>query len=78
MLLIPKHFFSLKLIQFLQKIYDKRDYFDFDIIVNFQFLDGDVASRLFYGVYIYIYLNLFTLRGHLHMFQNYFNRCNKF
>ena len=33
------------------KIYDKCDYFDFDI-VNFPFLDGDVPSRPSYGVYI--------------------------
>ena len=33
------------------KIYDKRDYFDFDI-VNFPFLDGDVPRRTSYGVYI--------------------------
>ena len=33
------------------KIYDKRDEFDFDI-VNFPFLDGDVARSSSYGVYI--------------------------
>ena len=33
------------------KIYDKRDYFDFDI-VNFSYLDGDVPCRPSYGVYI--------------------------
>ena len=33
------------------KIYDKRDYFDFDI-VNLPFLDGDVPRRPSYGVYI--------------------------
>ena len=33
------------------KIYDKRDDFDFDV-VNFPFLDGDVARRTSYGVYI--------------------------
>ena len=33
------------------KIYDKRDYFDFDI-VNFPFLDGDVPRRPSNGVYI--------------------------
>ena len=32
------------------KIYDKRD--DFDFIVNFPFLDGDVPRRASYGVYI--------------------------
>ena len=34
------------------KIYDKRDYFDFDILVNFPFLDGDLPRRPSYGVYI--------------------------
>ena len=33
------------------KIYDKRDYFDFNI-VNFPILDGDVPSSTSYGVYI--------------------------
>ena len=33
------------------KIYDKRDYFDFDI-VNFPFLDGDDLRRTSNGVYI--------------------------
>ena len=32
------------------KIYDKNDYFDFDIL-NFPFLDGDVPRRPSYGVY---------------------------
>ena len=39
------------------KIYDKRDYFDFDI-VNFPFLDGDIPRSTSYGVYI---LNLFVM-----------------
>ena len=34
------------------KIYDKRDDFDFDVIVNFPFLDGDVPRSASYGVYI--------------------------
>ena len=33
------------------KIYDKRDDFDFDIVI-FPFLDGDVHRRASYGVYI--------------------------
>ena len=33
------------------KIYDKCDYFDFDV-VNFPFLDGDVPRSTSYGVYI--------------------------
>ena len=44
------------------KIYDRRDHFDFDI-VDFPFLDGDVPLM----VYMYIYLNLFALPGHLRM-----------
>ena len=40
------------------KIYDKRDYFDFDI-VNFPFLDGDVPRSASYGVFSF--LNLFDL-----------------
>ena len=39
------------------KIYDKRDYFDLDI-VNFPFLDGDVSHLT---SYVYIFLNLFDL-----------------
>ena len=42
------------MIQFQQKIYDKRDDFD---IVNFPFLDGEVPRRPSYGVYILIYRN---------------------
>ena len=36
------------------KIHDKRDDFDFDfdILVNFPFLNGDVPRRTSYGVYI--------------------------
>ena len=34
------------------KIYDKRDDFDFNLIVNFPFLDGDVPRRACYGVYM--------------------------
>ena len=33
------------------KIYDKRDDFDFDIVI-FRFLDGNVPRRTSYGVYI--------------------------
>ena len=33
------------------KIYNKRDDFDFDIM-NFPFLDGDVARSTSYGIYI--------------------------
>ena len=38
------------MVLFLFKIYDKRDDFDSDI-VNFPFLDGDIPSATFYGVY---------------------------
>ena len=38
-------------------IYDKRNYFDFDI-VNFPFLDGDVPRSI---SYVFIFLNLFFL-----------------
>ena len=34
------------------KIYDKRGDFNFEIIVNFPFLDGDVPRSPSYGVYI--------------------------
>ena len=51
---------------FLQK-YDKHNDFDFDI-VNFPFLDGDVARRASYGVYIsqlilmaYTFHNMFQI-----------------
>ena len=33
------------------KIYDKRNYFDFDI-VNFPFLDGNITQRTSYWVYV--------------------------
>ena len=33
------------------KIYDKRNDFDF-VIVNFQFLEGDIPRATFYGVCI--------------------------
>ena len=48
------------------KIYDKRDDFTFDI-VNFPFRDGDVPQLPPYGVYKYIYLNLFALPERLRM-----------
>jgi hypothetical protein len=34
------------------KIYDKRDEFDFGIIVNYPHLDGDVPHATSYGVYV--------------------------
>ena len=50
------------MIQFLQKMYDKRDDFEH---VNFPVLDGDVPRRPSYGVYIY--LILLALPEHLCM-----------
>ena len=41
------------------KIYDKWDYFNFEI-VNFPFLDGDIPRSPSYGVYIF--LSLFVLQ----------------
>ena len=35
------------------KLYEKRDYFDFEIVI-FPFLDGDVTRSTSYGVYIYL------------------------
>ena len=34
------------------KIYDRCDDFDFEKIVNFPFLDGDVPRRVSYGVHV--------------------------
>ena len=45
------------------KIYDKRDYFDFEI-VNFPFVDGGVPRSTSYGV---LSLNSFVLVGYLAM-----------
>ena len=39
------------MILFLPKIYDKRDDFDFEIVI-FSFLDGDVPCTTSYGVFI--------------------------
>ena len=55
------------------KIYDKRDDFDFDIIVNFPFLDGDVPRRTSYGVYISQLIRFARASSNL----NGFNYCNK-
>ena len=55
------------------KIYDKRDSFNF-YIVDFQFLDGDVPQRPFYGLYI-PQLNRFA-RASSHVTD--FNNRNKF
>ena len=54
------------------KIYDKRDYFDFDI-VNFPFLDGDVPRLTSYGVYISQLIRFAPVFSHV----DYFNTRNK-
>ena len=54
------------------KIYDKRDYFDFDI-VNFPFLDGDVPRSASYGVYISQPIRFARVSSHV----DYFNTRNK-
>ena len=54
------------------KIYDKRDDFDFDI-VNFPFLDGDVPRRTSYGVYISLLIRFARASSNLNDF-NYRNK----
>ena len=46
------------------KIYDKRYYFDFDI-VNFPFLDGDVPRRPSYGVNISQFIRFARMCSHV-------------
>ena len=53
--------------------YDKRDYFDFDI-VNFPFLDGDVPRRPSYGVYISQLIRFARVCRHVDDF-NTRNKC---
>ena len=55
------------------KIYDKRDYFDFDI-VNFPFLDGNVPRRASYGVYISQLIRFARVCNHVADF-NARNKC---
>ena len=51
------------------KIYDKRDYFDFDI-VNFPFLDGDVPRPASYhGVYISQLIRFARVSSHVDDFN---------
>ena len=57
------------MIQFLQKIYDKRDDFDFDID-HFPFLDGDVHRRPSYGVYISQLIRFAKASSHVTDFNN--------
>ena len=55
------------------KVYDKRNYFDFDI-VNFPFLDGDVPRRPSYGVYISQLIRFARVCSHVEDF-NARNKC---
>ena len=50
------------------KIYDKRDYFDFDT-VNFPFLDGDVPRSASYGVYISQFIRFARVSSHVDDFN---------
>ena len=56
------------------KIYDKRDGFGFDI-VNFPFLDGDVARSASYGVYISQLIRFARVSSHVD--DDDFNTRNK-
>ena len=58
---------------YVTKIYDKRDDFDFDI-VNFPFLDGDVPRRTLYGVYISQLIRFARASSNLNDF-NYRNKA---
>ena len=60
----------------ISKIYDKRDDFDFDIIVNFPFLDGDVPRRPSYGQYISQLIKFARVCSHVEDFYiNVRNKC---
>ena len=50
------------------KIYDKRDDFDFDIVI-FPFLDGDVPRSAFYGVYISQMIRFARVSSHVDDFN---------
>ena len=56
------------------KIYDKRDDFDFDMIVNFPFLGGDVPRRPSYGVYISQFIRFARVCSHVDDFNTH-NKC---
>ena len=56
-----------------QRVYDKRDDFDFDI-VNFPFLDADVPRRPSYGVYISQLIRFARVCSHVDDF-NTRNKC---
>ena len=57
---------------FVSSIYDMRD--DFDDIVNFPFLDGDVPRRASYGVYISQLIRFARVCNHVKDF-NARNKC---
>ena len=50
------------------KIYDKRDDFNFDI-VNFPFLDGDIPRSTSYGVYISQLIRFARVSSHVDDFN---------
>ena len=50
------------------KIYNKRDYFDFEV-VNFPFLDGDVPRSASYGVYISQLIRFARISSHVDDFN---------
>ena len=50
------------------KIYDKRDDFDFDIVI-FPFLDGDVPHSTSYGVYISQLIRFARVSSHVDDFN---------
>ena len=52
------------------KIYDKRDDFDFDI-VNFPFVDGDVPHSTSYGVYISQLIRFAQVSSHVDDFNTH-------
>ena len=58
------------MIRCIQKIYDKWDDFDFDI-VNFPVLDGDVPRRPSYGVYISQLIRFARTYTHVNDFNNH-------
>ena len=69
---IQAEFLDLHLSISNDKIYDKRDYFDFEI-VSFPFLDGDVPCSTSYGVYISQRMRFASASSHVADF----NTCNK-
>ena len=59
---------------FLQKYLTKRDDNNFDMIVNFPFLDGDVPNHSSYGVYISQLIRFARVCNHVADF-NARNKC---